>query len=196
MRSPTSVPKLTFIAEDYDRRKAAIQFARYHLRWLTLDISRWTGVAPDDPKAEFHDAVEMVASILNDPAVDKLLGGQARLAREYFLPVLRQGRPPLRKERGRRTDSRRDRWIAETVARVCQYHGFLPTRSPGADPEDRGNECGSSIVAKVLAELGINLSEKRVASIFGKYWIKVKEPPGPEGAVKYVRRRPATFSSK
>jgi hypothetical protein len=178
-------PQLTFIAEEYDKRlKAAFKTARNLLHWLTVDISRWTGRAPDDPKAEFHDAVEMMASILNDPAVDNLLGGHARNAREYFLPALRQGRPPLRKKRGRCADSLRDRWIAEAVAMVCQYHGFLPNRSPATD----SNECGSSIVANVLTELGIKLSEKSVGRIFGKYWVKMKEPPGPRGAVTYVRR--------
>ena len=181
-------PELTFIPEEYDKRlKAAFKTARNRLHWLTVDISRWTGRAPDDPKAEFRDAVEMMASIVNDPAVDNLLGGHARIAREYFLSVLRQGRPPLSKKRGRRrADSLRDRWIAGTVMVVCQYHGFLPTRSPATDPDT--NECGCSIVAKALAELGIKLSEKSVARIFGKHWVRVKKPPGPGGILEYARR--------
>jgi len=185
-RSPNSVrPQLTFVAEPYNkRRKAAFEHARNGLRWLTVDISRLTGRrATDDPKAEYYDVVETMAGILNDPAVVDHLGGLAR-EREYFISVLRQSRPPLGKKRGRRANVLRDLWIAETVARVCQYHGFLPNRRPATD----SNECGSSIVAKVLAELGIKLSEKSVGRIFGRYWVKMKEQPGPGGAVAYVRR--------
>jgi hypothetical protein len=199
-RSPNSVrPQLTFVAEPYNkRRKAAFEHARNRLRWLTVDISRLTGPrATDDPKAEYYDVVETMAGILNDPAVVDHLGGLAR-EREYFISVLRQGRPPLGKKRGRRANVLRDLWIAETVAMICKYHGFFPTRSPAdyeflptpspaTDSKD-SKECGCSIIAKVLTELGIRLSEKSVGRIFGKHWVKVKEPPGPGGAVKYIRR--------
>ena len=151
---------------DDKRVEKAVEEARTRLRWLTIDCSRWTGLDPkNDWKNEFHDAVEFVARILNDNAADSLLQKYAPGpgARDAIISALRRGRPGPRGV-GHPSNSLRDRWIASTVAVVCMDARFAPTRNSATD-----TACGCSIVAEALGKLGIELSEKRVRSIWDKH---------------------------
>jgi hypothetical protein len=151
-----------------EQREDALKKASQLLKWLTIDISRLTGLPEHDPKydskSDFYDDVEIIAGILDDPRADTLLGAQARYIREWAIPTLRRGRPGLRPKRGRRANPLRDRWIAEVVTRISSEYGFSPTRNDATE-----GTSASLIVSQALAKIGIRLSEQRVARIWGEH---------------------------
>jgi hypothetical protein len=140
--------------------KAAVAEARYLLGRLGLDYVSWSD---PDPRDAFRSAVGAIDSILNDPNADSFLGALAPIVRKVIIPALKQGLPPKQLRRGQPTNSFRDRLIAETVEQICR-RGFSPTRNEASD-----QECGCSIVAEALGQLGIRLKEKSVARIWAKH---------------------------
>lgn len=73
--------------------------------------------------------------------------------------------PPQKRGRGRsKTDNAyRDSVIAGWLIPPLAEKGFCPTRNEATD-----EECASSIVHNALNRIGISLSEKRIAEIWGK----------------------------
>jgi hypothetical protein len=73
-------------------------------------------------------------------------------------------RKPARE--GRHKNGDRDHWITRVVANLVEFHGLAPTRNRGAR---RGSpESACSIVAQVLRELRVGLSESAVETIWRK----------------------------
>jgi hypothetical protein len=72
----------------------------------------------------------------------------------------------LSRKRGNKLTAWRNLLVTHAVRRMINY-GFKPTRNPG---HRHRRESGSSIVAKVLRENGVRLTERRVGDI----WVQFK----------------------
>jgi hypothetical protein len=72
----------------------------------------------------------------------------------------------LPRKRGNKSAGWRDLLVARAVERMTEF-GFKPTRNAG---HHHRRESGSSIVARVLKECGLQLTERRVGDI----WIQSK----------------------
>ena len=70
----------------------------------------------------------------------------------------------LPRKRGNKSTTSRDLLVAEAVKQVIAY-GFKPTRNPG---HRHRRQSASSIVAKVLNERGVKLTERRVGDIWAQ----------------------------
>jgi hypothetical protein len=87
------------------------------------------------------------------------------LIKEFVVGVLEDKRRDIARKRGRKVEinTLRNRFIVHVVKGVCTY-GFEPTRNEAS----RNHESGCSIVAAVLAERGLNLTEGAIAKIWEK----------------------------
>jgi hypothetical protein len=150
------------------RKKEAIELAVSHLLPLAEPGSKigrlinWNDRSENDPRDEFHAAVEFIDALLNDADADAFLGSFAPIVRGSVIPALRRGRPP--KKKGQHPAPLRGRWIAAVVGTVCRQYGFSPTHNPAND-----NPCGCSIVAAALEQLGIRASEEHVRKLWIEY---------------------------
>jgi hypothetical protein len=71
----------------------------------------------------------------------------------------------LPRKRGNKSTAWRDLLVAQAVEQMTTF-GFKPTRNPG---HRHRQQSGSSIVAKVLKEFGVQLTERRVGDIWSRY---------------------------
>jgi hypothetical protein len=164
--------------------EAAFADACERLKPLTKPTLSWAIISWGDPKTDPRDkyeaAIEYVIALL-DPALptnsaqaetydsraqhaaDELLGAQASIVRKFILPALRLGRPP--RGHGPRNTLARDRYIAGVVTTICRQHKLDPYRNPISEHDHNG----CAIVAKALARLGIELTEKTVERIYAEH---------------------------
>jgi hypothetical protein len=160
---------------DKAKQDAAIKEAQYFL--LSLRRVTWGG-PNNDLRLEFEAAVDRISALLQ--AIQRQALSQedirswAETTLKHVVPVLRRGgRPPKRRQPGkvgRPTGSSRDRLIAEAV-NLTSLCGFTATLNPGTT-EKTGKKSASWIVSQALKNLGIKLSEPRVAAI----WVSYKHP--------------------
>jgi hypothetical protein len=71
-----------------------------------------------------------------------------------------------RRPRGRRRNEVRDYWITVAVHRLGEKHGVAPSRSREPAPHRRQPASACAIVARVLRELGVGISERAVETIW------------------------------
>jgi hypothetical protein len=71
----------------------------------------------------------------------------------------------LPRKRGNKSTAWRNFLVADAVERMTKF-GFKPTRNPG---HRHRRQSGSSIVAKVLKETGVQLTERRVGDIWAQF---------------------------
>jgi hypothetical protein len=89
-------------------------------------------------------------------------------AREYLLRLLSE-KPAKPPRRGRpAAKSSRDFWIAQTVGRLVEKHGVAPTRNRASADKDERPTTACGIIARALRELGVNLSETAVETIWSR----------------------------
>jgi hypothetical protein len=156
MRDPPTAAK----SED-PRVKAAVEEACQLL--IKLQVISWND--PDCPNQrrpqEFpSDSHALIVSILGDSQFARF-----PIIREIVIPEVIRLPPPKRRrqQRGQPAKTIRDRLIAEALEQICQ-RGFDLTRNPATETES-----AASIVAGALHLIGIDLSEKSIATIGAKY---------------------------
>jgi hypothetical protein len=88
--------------------------------------------------------------------------------RKHVCALLEKDMAP--RERGKPSFRRRDQYISGAVFLVMQ-HGFHPTRNPLT----RNKETACGIVAAVLNEFGVRISERTVARIYQKAPVRVRK---------------------
>jgi hypothetical protein len=118
-----------------------------------------------------------------EEVADAVAGAFTRGERVYLLRLLNEDatkRPP---RRGRPDNGSRDFWIAQAVARLVETHELTPTRNREPDPHCQPPASACAIVARVLAELGVELSETGVETIWSRrraqdfWWDQRLQPP-------------------
>lgn len=122
----------------------------------------------DDAASALIDRAKLdsnVAASLRGIACEFIERGEALPPnmRTYVVSVLAEPESVPKRPQGRRRNQPRDVQIATAVYLACQ-HGLKATR--GDQPSADSAECGCSIVASVLADMGIGIAEKRVRQIW------------------------------
>jgi hypothetical protein len=118
------------------------------------------GVEMEDPKL-YHARAELALEATRDPS-ERTLSDEAL---DYLLPLVFEETAPA-PNRGRPSTRFRDHYIAQAVATGASY-GLTPTRNRlNSRPHRQPTAC--EIVATVLAELGINLTETSVEIIWSR----------------------------
>jgi len=126
-----------------------------HRLLVPIKISSWNE-APKDPKEELARVIALV-----ECAFGELADTIPEPVRKRAIEFLKQCRPPIRK-RGSYSLAGRDRVIVEAIAFIKDKYRIDATQSPASD-----DLCACSIVAEALSRLGIDLTEKAVANIWG-----------------------------
>jgi hypothetical protein len=116
--------------------------------WLTLE-----GIAPPTSSRIPNDIRKYLLYLVTDWELDPVT--------EATRPVRR--RAPSRRERRRPANTIRDHWTVDMIAYLRDEYSIKPTRNRESR---RKRDCGCSIVAKVLGELGINLTETGVEEVW------------------------------
>jgi hypothetical protein len=115
-----------------------------------------------------HDAAAELTMIdeairyLHDPGLKLPSNRIEVLIQEFAVGVLEDRRRQVTAKRGRKPDVNflRDHYIATVIKGVCAF-GFYPTRN-----EATKSESGCSIIARVLADGGLDLKEDAVEKIW------------------------------
>jgi hypothetical protein len=156
MRDPTLDPTIE-AAFDMARHLLGI----FHQR-LFLDPGRVRVIRTDDDRMRDHLCHEIRVS---NSELARVLSDRER---EYLLRLLdkESAKPP---GRGRRpAKSSRDFWIAQAVGLLVEKHGVAPTRNRASADKDERPTTACAMVAQVLRDLGINLSETGVETIWSR----------------------------
>jgi hypothetical protein len=141
---------------------AALDQARRYL----LFLKRWGLLEPGAVDEDF-----IVRSLVHI----KLTMESARVMfdedeRAFLLRLLSENKEAAaRRRKGRPATKSRDFWIVQMVARLVNVHDLTPThnRNRGNNPgQKRLTACG--VVAQVLGELGTNLTETGVETIWSR----------------------------
>jgi hypothetical protein len=139
---------------------AALAHLREYLGQLKRGGLLADGVEMEDPKLS-HARAELALEATRDPSERRL----SNEALDYLLPLVFEETAPA-PNRGRPSTRIRDHYIAQAVATDAGY-GLTPTRNRlNSRPHRQPTACG--IVATVLAELGINLTETSVEIIWSR----------------------------
>jgi hypothetical protein len=112
MRDPTVDARAA--AETKRVRDYAIGKAKCELWFM---INRLHLEEKNPAEAAYYSALNLTLRTLKDPDADKLVRKYASApdARDKIILALQTGRPPLRPKQGRRTDTLRNRWIADII---------------------------------------------------------------------------------
>lgn len=104
--------------------------------------------------------------VLLDAAIDDLddrITLRPSMLKQHAIMALQRSRIAMSSKRGRKsvTNFTRD-WLIANWVKELQRFGFKPTRNR----EERKRESGCSVIAAVLSESGLNLSEEAVSKIW------------------------------
>jgi hypothetical protein len=158
MRDPTVNARAA--AETKRVRDYAIGKAKCELWFM---INRLHLEEKNPAEAAYYSALNLTLRTLKDPDADKLVRKYASApdARDKIILALQTGRPPLRPKQGRRTDTLRNRWIADIIEGI-RLLGFDVSRGDATrDNEQKSatRQSACSIVATVWAELKSELEK-------------------------------------
>jgi hypothetical protein len=154
-------------AEANRRRDYAIGKAKCELWFM---INRLHLEEKNPAEAAYYHALDRTLRILNDPDADKLVRKYACAAdardkitdaRNKIISFLQTGRPPLRPKQGRRTDTLRNRWIADIIEGIRLLGVDVSRGDATRDNEQKSatRQSACSIVATVWAELKSELEK-------------------------------------
>ena len=157
------------------------QLHRYNVNTLKREVEdrNFNGLVPSESELRLmcHAATigndAQAACDLLELAGDLLMEDRAlpNPLQKYVFLLIQDHVAKLRKKRGRKgeTNFGRDWFIATTVHRLQDF-GFRPTRNR----EEKRRESGCSIVAALLAERGLNMSELNIESIWKRVTTKYR----------------------
>lgn len=127
-----------------------------------------------------------------EDTADKVAAAFSRDERDYLLRLLDEAAAKKPPRRGRRaTNGSRDFWIAQAVARLVETHGLTPTRNREPYPNGLPPTSACAIIARVLAELGVELSERGVEIIWERrlsgdfWWDERLQPAVPQNSPEF-----------
>jgi hypothetical protein len=118
------------------------------------------GVELEDPNL-WHARAELALEVIREPD-ERTFSNEAL---DYLLSLVFEETAPS-PNRGRPSTRFRDHWITQAVA-ISMRYGLMPTRNrANSGPDRQPTACG--IVATVLTELDINLTETSVEDIWSR----------------------------
>jgi hypothetical protein len=136
--------------------EAAFAEARDFLK-MWAPMLRSDLVTVDAADADLRNEARLRIAMLPDHVLPKRL--------RIFVCDLLSEYKVLPRKRGNKSTAWRNILVADAVERMTKF-GFKPTRNPG---HRHRRQCGSSIVAKVLKETGVQLTERRVGDIWAQF---------------------------
>jgi hypothetical protein len=143
-----------------DNRDSNVEAAFAYAREMfdTYGFMLWPDlVTVDSADAELRNGARLAIALLPDHVLSKRY--------KRFVCDLLSEYKVIPRKRGNKSTTSRDLLVTEAVKQMTAF-GFKPTRNPG---HHHRRESASSIVAKVLKERGIKLTERRVGDIWAKY---------------------------
>jgi hypothetical protein len=141
--------------------EAALADMREYLGQLKRRGLLADGVELEDPNLS-HARAELALEATREPSERRL----SDEALDYLLSLVFE-KTALAPNRGRPSTRFRDHWIAQAVATGAGY-GLTPTRNRAKSGGPHRQPTACAIVATVLAELGINLTETSVEIIWSR----------------------------
>jgi hypothetical protein len=132
------------------RVEAALTKARSELGWF----HRYGALAPGDDHMRPVAQHVIMHSLLPDEV------------RDYLLRLLDEKPASSSSRSGRPSNAARDHWIVLVLAHLVVKHGLPLTRNRSRKDRPRWTAC--RVVAVVLAELGVKLSEVAIETIWSK----------------------------
>jgi hypothetical protein len=128
----------------------------FRLGALKAGIAR--GTKDDDLRAGVR--IRLILDSAKDPQYREWPDNE----RDYLLKLL-SDKPPKLPKKGRRPNEQRDFWIVQMVARLVHAYHLAPTRNRESATQML-TACG--IVAQVLSEFGVALSEVGVETVWSR----------------------------